>query len=71
MFDADQQTCPLLRLLGNMVARGDNLGQQSLALSEDGSRLACIGPLACNVTVLDALTLNEVSHLSLKYVYIL
>ena len=60
MFDSDQQTCPLLRLLGNTVTRGENLGQQSLALSEDGARLACIGPLACNVTVLDALSLNEV-----------
>ena len=36
------------------------LGQQSMTLSEDGKRLACIGPLLCNISVLDALSLNEV-----------
>ena len=66
MFDSSQQSCPLLRLLGNQVAkeggeRGERgLEQQSLALSEDGKRLACIGPLSCNISVLDALSLNEV-----------
>ena len=76
MFDSSQQSCPLLKLLGNMVAgeegeregrgRGreekgrGRLGQQSMALSEDGKRLAIIGPLTCNITVLDALSLSEV-----------
>ena len=65
MFDSAHQTCPLVKLLGNTAAReregGGRLGQQSLALSEDGRRLACIGPLSCNITVLDALSLSEVS----------
>ena len=61
MFDSEQQSCPLLRLLGNAVVRDERLGQQALALSEDGQRLAYVGPLLCNVTILDALSLNEVS----------
>ena len=61
MFDSEQQSCPLLRLLGNAVVRDERLGQQALALSEDGQRLAYVGPLHCNVTILDALSLNEVS----------
>ena len=67
LFDSSQQPCPLLRLLGNAVARegGEReergrLEQQSMALSEDGKRLACIGPLSCNISVLDALSLSEV-----------
>ena len=69
LFDSSQQPSPLLRLLGNAVARegggGEReergrLGQQSMALSEDGKRLACIGPLSCNISVLDALSLSEV-----------
>ena len=65
MFDSDQQACPLLRLLGNAVVRGEGEGPQTLALSEDGRRLACVGPLSCNVTVLDALSLNEVRETTL------
>ena len=63
VFDSDQQVCPLLRLLGNVVVKGEGRGTQTLALSEDGRRLACVGPLSCNVTVLDALSLNEVNCL--------
>lgn len=61
MFDSEQQACPLMRLLGNAVVRGEGLKQQAMALSEDGQRLAYVGPLCCNVTVLDAQSLNEVS----------
>ena len=59
MFDSEQQSCPLLRLLGNAVVRGEEFGPQALAISEDGQRLAYVGPLQCTVTVLDALSLNE------------
>ncbi|CAI8047359.1 WD repeat-containing protein 90 [Geodia barretti] len=36
-----------------------------MALSEDGKRLACIGPLSCNISVLDALSLSEVLRLDI------
>lgn len=59
-FDSKQQTCPLLRLLGNVVVRGEGLGEGSLALSEDDQRLAYVGPLKSTVTILDAFSLSEV-----------
>lgn len=61
MYDSQQQTCPVLRILGNTVAKGDHFGPRALALSNDGGRLAFIGPLEFTVTVLDAETLNEVA----------
>ena len=60
MYDSEHQTCQLLRLLGNTLARQKGSGPQALALSEDGKRLAYVGPLDCTVTLLDALTLSEV-----------
>ena len=60
MYDTEHQDCRLLRLLGNTVARGTVFGPQALALSEDGKRLAFIGPLEFTVTVLDACSLDEV-----------
>ena len=60
MYDTEHQDCRLLRLLGNTVAKGTVFGPQALALSEDGKRLAFIGPLEFTVTVLDASSLDEV-----------
>lgn len=62
MFNSEQQACPLLRLLGNTLVKGIELGPQALALSEDGRRLGYVGPLPCNVTILDAQSLNEASY---------
>ena len=60
MYDTEHQDCRLLWLLGNTVAKGTEFGPQALALSEDGKRLAFIGPLEFTVTVLDAGSLDEV-----------
>ncbi len=60
MYDSEQQACPVLRVLGNTVAKGDHFGPRALALSTDGERLAFIGPLEFTVTVLDAGNLDEV-----------
>ena len=60
MYDTEHQDCRLLRLLGNTVAKGTVFGPQALALSEDGKRLAFIGPLEFTVTVLDTSSLDEV-----------
>ena len=60
MYDTEHQDCRLLRLLGNTVAKGTVFGPQALALSEDGKRLAFIGPLEFTITVLDASSLDEV-----------
>ncbi len=61
MYDSQQQACPVLRVLGNTVAKGSHFAPRALALSDDGRRLAFIGPLEFTVTVLDAESLDEVS----------
>lgn len=66
----DSQTPKLLRLLGNIVAKGDDGNGDShvprtLALSHDGSRLALIGPFNFTITVLDAESLNELLRLDI------
>ena len=48
--------------MGNTVAKGERFGPRALTLSEDGSRLAFIGPMEFTVTVLDAHTMEEVSN---------
>ena len=53
------QDCRLLRLLGNTVAKGDQSTPHALSMSEDGRRLAFIGPLDFTITVLAADSLNE------------
>ena len=62
----------VLRLLGNIVAKGttsqgdnEHTPTQTLALSENGLRLAVIGPLNFTITVLDAENLNEVLRLDI------
>ena len=53
------QDCRLLRLLGNTVAKGDQSTPHALSMSEDGRRLAFVGPLDFTITVLAADSLNE------------
>lgn len=54
--------CRVVRVMGNTVAKGERFGPRALTLSEDGSRLAFIGPMEFMVTVLDAHTMEEVSN---------
>jgi len=65
-------TPKVLRLLGNIIAKGasshgedKHVPTKTLALSENGSRLAVIGPLNFTITVLDAESLNEVLRLDI------
>lgn len=53
-----------MRLLGNMVARGeDKFGPDALSGSEDGRHVAFVGPSEFAVTVVDGKNLNEVSYI--------
>lgn len=62
MYDtSDIQQSRVLRLMSNTVAKGESFGAKALSLNEDGTRLAFIGPLEFTITVLDAMTLDEVS----------
>jgi WD40 repeat protein len=56
----DSVECRVVRVMGNTVAKGERYGPRALTLSEDGSRLAVIGPMEFTVTVLDAHTMEEV-----------
>ena len=57
----------MVRVMGNTVAKGEGRGPKALALSEDGSRLAFIGPMEFTVTVLDAHTMDEVNKFAFRY----
>ena len=67
MYNAKDQTYQVMRLLGNTVAKGAEFGPRALSLSEDGHRLAFIGPLAFTVSVVDAETLDEVGGVACPY----
>ena len=56
----DDSGCRVVRVMGNTVAKGERYGPKALTLSEDGSRLAFIGPMEFTITVLDAHTMEEV-----------
>ncbi len=56
----------LLRLLGNVIAKGDSPPYHSpMALNEDGSWLALIGPHNFTITVLSAESLNEIMRVDI------
>ena len=61
----ENHTSKLLRLLSNIVAKGEDYAPKALALNEDGSRLAFVGPLNFTITVLEGETLNEVLRLDI------
>lgn len=60
LYDASAENYPLLRLLGNVVARGERFCPDALAVSPDGRRVVFIGPTEYTVTVVDAKSLDEV-----------
>lgn len=52
-----------MRLLGNMVARGEKFGPEALSASEEGRHVAFVGPSEFAVTVVDGKNLDEVGLL--------
>ena len=60
-YGGDSVECRVVRVIGNTAAKGEKYGPRALTLSEDGSRLAFIGPMEFTVTVLDAHTMEEVT----------
>ena len=55
------QSYRLIRLLPNALAKLEHITHNSIALDDNGRRLACIGPSPFVVTVFDARSLDEVS----------
>ena len=59
--DARDDKYQLMRLLNSTVARGDSRGSaQALTITDDGRRLAFVGPTDLTICVVDANTLDEV-----------
>lgn len=68
LYDVSDDSYTTLRILGNMVAKGDGYGPSALSLSPDGRRLAFVGPSEFTVTVADARTLDEVLKIDISSV---
>lgn len=62
LYDSSQQSFPVIRALANTVARMKELSPCAIALNRRGTRAAFVGPSEFAVTVVDAHTLDEVSH---------
>ncbi|XP_053384270.1 WD repeat-containing protein 90-like isoform X2 [Mercenaria mercenaria] len=68
MYDASSDGYPLLRLLGNTVARGERYCPDALAVSPDGRRVAFIGPSEYTVTIVDSKSLDETMRIDVSSV---
>ncbi|KAI4898063.1 hypothetical protein NFI96_018064 [Prochilodus magdalenae] len=59
LYNASQPEYHVLRVLGNVVARGTDRGPGALAVSSDSHCLAFVGPTEYTVTIMDAHSLDE------------
>ncbi|KAL7874850.1 hypothetical protein SRHO_G00058200 [Serrasalmus rhombeus] len=59
LYNASQPEYHVLRVLGNVVARGTDRGPDALAVSSDSCCLAFVGPTEFTVTIMDAHSLDE------------
>ena len=62
LYDSKDNGFPLLRLLSNMLARGEKRAPNALTVSPDGLFLAFVGPTEFTICVTDARSLDEVQH---------
>ena len=69
LYDASVENYPLMRLLGNVVSRGERFCPDALAVSPDGRRVVFIGPTEYTVTVVDAKSLDEVRLLYYPFLH--
>ena len=68
LYDAAVENYPLLRLLGNVAARGERFCPDALAVSPDGRRVVFIGPTEYTVTVVDSKSLDEVNLIFVSFI---
>ena len=61
LYDAMADKYLLLRVLQNTVAHGEQYGPHALAVSPDGQSLAFVGPSHFTVSVVSAVSLDQVS----------
>ncbi|XP_074646351.1 WD repeat-containing protein 90-like [Tubulanus polymorphus] len=66
LYDASTDTYPLVRLLGNIVAKGDKSAPNTIAVNPNGRHIAVIGPTDFTISVLNARSLDEVMHIDIS-----
>eukprot|EP00062_Callorhinchus_milii_P017741 gi/632970473/ref/XP_007901672.1/ PREDICTED: WD repeat-containing protein 90 [Callorhinchus milii] len=66
LYDATEEDHHVIRLLGNVVARGCDRAPDALTVSSDGRYLAMVGPTEHIVTVMDACSLDEVMRVDVS-----
>ncbi|XP_029102773.1 WD repeat-containing protein 90 isoform X1 [Scleropages formosus] len=59
LYNSSQEDHRILRVLGNVVARGSERGPDALSVSSDSRSLAFVGPSEYTVMVMDARSLDE------------
>ncbi|XP_078415215.1 WD repeat-containing protein 90 [Cetorhinus maximus] len=60
LYNATEEDHHVIRILGNVVARGSHHGPDALTVSSDSRYLAFVGPSEYIVTVMDARSLDEI-----------
>ncbi|XP_067859383.1 WD repeat-containing protein 90 isoform X3 [Heptranchias perlo] len=60
LYNATEEDHHVIRILGNVVARGSYHGPDALTVSSDSRYLAFVGPSEYIVTVMDARSLDEI-----------
>ena len=66
LHDTSDDKYQLMRLLTNTVARGDTRSPSTLTVSDDGRRMAFVGPTDFTISVVDAKSLDEVCDLFIR-----
>ena len=61
LYQGSTEEFNVQRILINTVAPGEHFAPDVLSVSDDGQRLAVIGPFEYVITVMDCRTLDEVS----------
>lgn len=66
LYNSADQHYHVVRVLGNVVSKDDNLGPEALVISSDAQLLAFVGPSEYTVTVMDARTLDELLRIDVS-----
>ncbi|XP_026880574.2 WD repeat-containing protein 90 isoform X2 [Electrophorus electricus] len=66
LYSTKQPDYHILRVLGNVVARGMDRGPGALAVSSDSRHLAFVGPTEYTVTIMDAHSLDELLRIDVS-----
>ncbi|XP_034782531.2 WD repeat-containing protein 90 [Acipenser ruthenus] len=66
LYNSVEEDHHILRVLGNVVARGSERSPEALTVSSDSRSLAFVGPAEYTVTVMDARSLDELMRIDVS-----